>query len=339
MPTTYTPNASNDPATYTLPSDLDNATAESVNAVLRSIADKAHHAYQVFAQLAAANTLTARNTYSITDAAEPSVLTSVMASDDANVGNKWKCFRRHRVASSPANSYVREWFGITGGSGEAIYAITLNSYWVPASAHWEQDTSSYGSFALMLHSSIGTITSYVAAGAGTWSAWPTSTPISFGGLKTPGPVSAGDFTFVQDKQRMLNLSAPSARGGGVVDSGSGNLSLNDLGYCWWRIQLPHGSTLGNMEIKHYQSGASGCTFQLYIKDALWGSPSSAPSLTPGTSVTANSTIGYKVTTLSSSGITIDNAYERFLVWKPIDTLNQFVSARLPWFDRGPGRDY
>ena len=52
MPTTYTPNASNDPATYTLPSDLDNATAESVNVAFRALADKAAHAYSVFAQLA-----------------------------------------------------------------------------------------------------------------------------------------------------------------------------------------------------------------------------------------------------------------------------------------------
>jgi hypothetical protein len=338
MPTTYTPNASNDPATYTLPSDLDNASAESVNAALRSIADKAHHAYQVFAQLAAANTMTARNTYSITDAAEPSVATTVMASDDANVGNKWKCFRRHRVASSPSNSYVREWFGITGGGGEALYAITLNSYWVPASSHWEQDTSSYGSIALMLHPSIGAITSYVAAGAGSWSAWPTTTPVSFGGLKTPGPVSAGDFKFVEDKQRMLHLSSSSARGGTIISSAQGDL-LNDLGYCWWRIQLPDGAVLGNMEIKHYQDGASGDTFQIYTKDALWSSPSSTTSLIAGTSVTANSTIGYKVTTLASSGLTLDNDYEKFLVWKPIDTNNRFSSARLPWFDRGPGRDY
>ena len=328
MPTTYTPNASNDPATYTLPSDLDNATAESVNVAFRALADKAAHAYSVFAQLAApVNTFTGQikvNTPTATDHAF-----EVLGS------GRWRpllvahCGFTYLGEETELRYYVND---PTAGGGAYFGAITCNAVYDTV---WKQQSNFLPSTAILFKST-GVDFSFMPSGSADWASWPQGA----GDIHCSYLYPTNDIQWAANKTRTMYLTPAQAQGAGGIETGNGDLVTSSGSFAWWRIQLPVGASVTRVDIKHSQSVATGDRFDLATRNPNFSAPTSAPSwsLIPGSSAATDSSTGYKVSSIVHTEI-VSASTELYLLWRPIDNACQFSSAKVTWSEGGPGREY
>lgn len=172
MPTTYTPNPASNPATVTLPSDLDNASAESVNAALRAIADRSAYVYTKAALLAQANIFTAGpQEVHVTNSATAALVTRTTAADDANAANVWKAVLGFKIAG-PTGRYVNAYVGRRiEDSGQGDFIIVTNAEWNPSTQLWSLIDAAWGATAINI-SVGGLFWSGKAPGASPWPSWP-----------------------------------------------------------------------------------------------------------------------------------------------------------------------
>ena len=329
MPTTYTPNASNDPATYTLPSDLDNATAESVNAALRALADKNAHAYQVFAQLLASNTF--NGTQKIDTPAPTDHAIEVLGH------GRWRplLVAHTNISYLGEEAELRYYVNDPAGGGGAYYgAIVCNAVY-SFGGIWQQQANAFGSTAILFRST-GFDFSYMPPGSADWSTWPQGS----GEVYAKYVYALNEFRYINALTRTMYLTPAQARGGDFIDSGTGNLTISSGSYVWWRIQLPVGASITRVDIKHNQSISTPDRFELATRDAQFTAPSSAPTWTAvvGGAASVDTSTGYKVSSIVHTQL-ISASTELFLLWRPIDNGCTFCSAKVTWTDPGAGREY
>ena len=329
MPTTYTPNAANDPATYSLPSDLDNATAESVNVAFRALADKAAHAYSVFAQLAASNTFIGTQKIGTPAATDHAI--EVLGS------GRWRPLLVAHVGftylgeETELRYYVND---PAAGGGAYFGAITCNAVYA-FSGVWQQQANALGSTAVLFRGT-GFDLSYMPPGSADWATW----PLAGGEIWAKNVYAGADFLYASPKTRTMYLTPAQASGGAFVESGAGNLSLTSLGFAWWRLQLPVGATVTRVDIKHSQATSTPERYELVTRDPQFSAPSSAPTWTAisGAAASVDTSTGYKVSSIIHSTL-VSSSGELYLLWRPIDTGSTFSSAKVTWTEPGAGREY
>lgn len=183
MPTNYTPVPGNAPATITLPSDLDDADAESVNLAFRAIAD---NLMGLAALKAAANVFTLnQQEVSNNDASTPAWVVNKDAGSGGDAANMFKNILEAKIANMSGR--VRFYSGRTTGVGHAIF--TINAAWDTTNHRWFADDTGFDSIGLQFEQGMGIRLASRAPGAGTWTDWSTL---------TLGDITAGRHVFAGD---------------------------------------------------------------------------------------------------------------------------------------------
>lgn len=328
MPTTYTPNASNDPATYTLPSDLDNAMVESVNVAFRAIADKLAHNYSVFAQLAASNTFTAQQKIS-----------------DANgfleiVGNAaWKLMLMGHtgVTDGTQECEVRLYSNNPSLGGGAYFgALTVNAFWT--GSDWQQQCNTQNSTAILFRGT-GFDVAMMPAGSADWALWPQASGETW--AKTAYALT--DFRYLNQlaRTRTLPLDTLQVLSATAVRTANGLEFTSPAGQCSMPIMLAHGCQITRVDVMINRVSASiaRCTFWRTSGHA-WTDPGTAPS---STSVVQSSTSsgGVGTATLNLSETINSNNEYRLQIGDstlPLGNGDIICGVRVSYNDPGP-RNY
>jgi hypothetical protein len=329
MPTTYTPNDASNPATITLPSDADGATAESVNAALRALGDKSAFAVATRAALAALNTFTRGQIINPPTEVE-ALLSSSRFPGQLTVDNRWSLIAKFNIeASTTLRMY-------TGGlSGVGRLAWTINAHWNIDDQLWELEDS--GSPAAAILWNVHTFTVHnVASGTSPFLAWP-ATPSA----GTEGTIRAvGEFRYASAKNRIRTIPLATVSGLYSVsgaDGSVGTFTIGDHSYIRWPIRLPPGAVLQKISVLHFIDASAVETFKLTRRRQTWdeGSPTTAPE-TVLFSADSDTSTGAKITTMVTSGTAVDRYDDLSLLWIPSGILfNNVHGIIVEWADQGP----
>lgn len=344
MPTTYTPNPALNPATITLPSDLDDAIAESVNAALRDIANRGAHVYTLAALLAQSNVFTAsQQEVSVNDPSMPAWIVNKDAGSSGDVANFFKNIGEYKIAGMSGK--WRLYSGRTSGPAHAI--ITVNAAWDTTNHRWFADDTAFDSIGLLFEQGTGMRLSRRAAGAGTWTDWSAQTSGSFvaqgdvacnGDLITASKVKAATaFEYVTPPVRATVLPVTSVAGGitgSIFDFATGALvkAASDTGL--WTIRIPHGSTLTSVDIMINKAGATASNFYAEQKSGLNWSSVNAGSYTQ-LSTQSSTSSGLQIKTVSFGGLTVDSTRAYAVRVSGGDNSDFIHALRINWTDPGP----
>lgn len=333
MPTTYTPNPNNNPVTYQLPSDLDAATAESINAAVRALADKNAHAYQVFAQLALANTFEHGQHINELDAGTPLIATTAYPTDHpGSPGNKWKI-----IFSQPTNGASAVGFYAGSDPNNGHWCLSYNARWIVSNQEWVQLEPSRDSFALIQE---GRGLSWRIQPAGQthgWATWPTDLGP---GIPSANFSAAGEFNYIEPKPRTSYLQMSTAAGN-VIHSGlNGSISPVASGdIIRWPIDLPPGAVLLALSVKFGISTPPDkfALVRRFPGTFVLGTSNNTSVETELAAITVSSvTSGTAVQPLPmpSGGIEVVGGDALAFLWTP-HTGNYVDGIRLDWLDPGP----
>jgi hypothetical protein len=334
MPTTYTPNPNNDPATYQLPSDLDAATAESINAAVRALADKNAHAYQVFAQLAQANVFTRGQVVDEVDAGIALVATTNYPSDHpGSPGNRWKL-----IFAQPTNGASSVGFYAGGDPVRGHWAIVYNARWIVSSQQWQQQHTGRDSFALIQEGRGLSWRIQPEGQSAGWLDWPTDLGPS---IPSANFSAAGEFNYVEPKPRTTYVKMGSAAGGSVTWSGFNRqvVPTSSGSYIWWEIDLPPDAVLLSAAVRVGITSPPD-VFHLTSRNAgTWNLLSSNTNSAEAELLTINAgsaTAGPAVLpfAIPPGGITVSDGQQLAIRWTP-HTGNYVDGIRLDWLDPGP----
>lgn len=224
MPTSYTPNSANNPATITLPSDLEPASAESVNAAFRAVADRGAHLGTLAALLAQANVFTASpQEIRVNDASVAAILVDKTAADDSHAtgANKYKLILSSNIGGSAG--YANLYCGVKDGSTYQ-YVIALNAAWDTTNQRWFSYSTVDDTLGLLFSQTGGVIISRRPAGVGTWTNW----PLNSGAIAAGGLINAGSD---------INSGGAIAAVGSIT-SGSNVFAVGDFIYSPTHTRLP-----------------------------------------------------------------------------------------------------
>lgn len=355
MSTTYTPNPANAPATITLPSDLDDASAESVNSPFRAIAD---NLMGLAALKAASNVFTAGpQIVDITDNEVAMIETSKGSLDDASVGgtNAWKLLGNFKCVGTRG-------FRIYSGGVDAtgLMAIVVNAHWHKSDSKWRQDDAANDSYAFWLNGSF--YFSRKNAGAAAWSAWPTTatgevvianslTVADIFALNTvhatQSMFAGADFKYSPAKPRTKILATSTATVA-TLNGGNGDLLADGTrDFIWVPFCFPEGSEVYNIEIVHTQASATPSEFTLYQRIVDWTAVAGAsqtavtPTAVSGGAVVGSSMVAVgsairQLTVFTVSGHVFNSDYEYQLKWHPGSGTDSVQGMRaVNWQDHGP----
>lgn len=326
MPTTYTPNASNDPATYTLPSDLDNATAESVNVAFRALADKAAHAYSVFARLATSNTFAGQIKIG-TPAATDHAL-EVLGS------GRWRPLLVAHVGFTylGEEAEVRYYVNDPAAGGGAYFgAIVCNAVYA-FSGIWQQQANFLGSTAILFKGT-GFDFSYVPPGSADWATWPTGQAEVFAGSVTATSVTSSTAVTAGSLAYSPSLTVTEAIPVGHAFGDVGNDTTKPAAIMpavgpykiWVPLRISAGVQPAVLRFSAYQATATQMSFRIREKTTGF-IPATTASLTDlagviasdgdaGTVFTTDTTAGaFKGGQLNCGACVFDPAKEYFLEW-------------------------
>jgi len=332
MPTTYTPNPNNDPTTYQLPSDLDAATAESVNVALRALADKGAHDWYTFAKLALVNIFSRGQVIDATNSEEPLVKSTKYPTDDpANGANKWK-----RILEVPTNGSTT--LALYAGSDptDEHWAIVYNAWWSVGDQAWHQGDGTRDSFALLHRGRDITWRIQPAGTAATWTQWPGTVPV---GQPVGNVATLGEYVYALKKPRTTYLNLYSAAGYNVLFDGfNGRVVANDTGFISWPINLPPDAVILSIGVKASIYTPTD-SFQLIRRspgsfDLFTGNTAAAEAIL-STATASSVTSGLTVFLLPlGSGISVQESDCLLLRWVPHNT-NVVDAIRIDWLDPGP----
>jgi len=328
MPTTYTPNATNNPSTITLPSDLDNATAESVNAALRALGDKSAFAIATRAAIAAVNEFLhgqvidppTENEAALVCHRYPGQITS---------GNRWALVFEFDIESSRS---LRMYTGALGGVGRMAW--TINARWNVTDQLWELPDAG-GQAAAILWTTTDLTFHNVPIGTTPFLSWPTT-----GSDSNAGSLRAvGEFRYATTKTRVRTIpvssfSGPASASG--ADGSIGTTTVGDHSYIRWAIRIPPGAVLQKINVMHFIDSSAVETFKLTRRRTVWdpGSPSTPPESVL-TSVDSDSSTGTHITSITTS-TAVGRDDELCLLWVPSGALFNNVNAiSVEWADQGP----
>jgi len=328
MPTTYTPNDTNNPATLTLPSDLDAQTAESVNAALRALGDKSAYALATRAAIGAINVFTRRQQIDPTNESE-AVLSSTRYPGAIDADNRWALVFKFNIES---NRTIRMYTGAVQGIGRLAW--TQNAHWNADDQLWEQEDPDQTS-AAVLWIAAATTFHYIPPGTTPFINWPT-TPFSNGegSVKT-----VGEFRYAQARTRTRTI--PTAHCAGLygidgADGSVGTATIGDHSYIRWPIHLPPGAVLTKVSIAHNISSSAAETFEVTRRRTVWDSGSiTIPPESVLATTASDSATGMHITAMTLSAV-VDRFDELNLRWTPSGALSNNVHAiTVEWTDQGP----
>lgn len=328
MPTTYTPNASNNPATITLPSDLDDAIAESVNVALRAVADRGAHVYQLAALLAQSNIFTANEQQISNNSADTACILVIKdAANDPTSGNKWKHILQVKVANTSASVHV--YAGDSSATGQFI--IVYNAGWDTAAQHWHADDTGKVTLAIMLEAGTGLRFARRLAGGGTWTDWSTLITSTIDtDINAPGDVNANrvfslgaikagttfDYASPRIDVKLGDLSRVQPYGSATLTRSLSGVTLvgaNDAAVL--KLELDSGSILTGVDVMFTLS--TGTTFQIIELHRYSGTNWSSPAAPSGSGAIASGTTpvasGTQVASFSGLTETFDNATKRYML--------------------------
>ena len=324
MPTTYTPAEDNNPLTFTLPSDLDPKTAESVNAALRALADKIVYTQVTTPELAAFNDFTRGQRATPPDDAEPVLSTTRVPAAD----NRWAL-----LFSAPleVNRHLRMFQG--GFSGAGRFIITVNAKWDVTLQEWSRDDNSGEASAFIMATDYISF-HYVAAGSSPWSTWPTNSN-SVGNVRC-----SGEFRYTEAKTRVRAIPVTSATGPVSYSGADGSVSpttLGDHSYIRWPIRLPFGAILSKVYVMHFCNEAASETFRITRRRPTWDPfDIVVPTEDELVEETSGSATGAHITVLDVGGATVDRYDEICLLWEPSALLlNNVHAITVEFLDQGP----
>lgn len=327
MPTNYTPNAANNPATITVPSDADGAMAESVNVAFRALGDKAAYAIATRAALAAVNSFTRGQTIDPTSEAEPTISCNRFPGQ-LTTDNRWALIFEFNIE---ANSSVRMYTG--GLTGLGRIAWTINARWFVDDQEWrlERDDEHAAAVIWGVH---GFTYHYVSSGTSPFLSWPTASVGNEGNIK-----AVGEFRYAQSKTRVRTIPTASCVGLYSIDGANGSVGTETIGdhsFIRWPIRIPPGAVLQKISVLHHISSSATEEFRLTRRRPTWdtGSPEVAPE-TELASQTSDSSTGDHITIITTSQ-SVDRYDELNLVWVPSGGLGNNVHAiSIEWADQGP----
>jgi hypothetical protein len=348
MPTTYTPVPSNAPATITLPSDLDDATAESVNVAFRAIAD---NLMGLAALKSASNTFTRMQSIEIADNPDEPLISTTRTPHNyiANTANPWKRLTGFATGGGAGGRQASLYIG---DGTQGLFAIVVNAYWRLTTQLWRQEDASVASHALII-TTAGIKYHLQTAGHADWSTWPFTgasmlldsvfaSSLSATGDVTAGGTSWAGASFLYNSPiTRTHTPIPILNGSDIqLDTASGDFIPNGAITATERrrfvFRLPHGATMNGIEVVHYQNTSTGNGFFLYQRTSNYASPGAvSPTLIGSVGVGAAST-GYKMTTVPTGSHTIDGTKDYVLEWAPQDAGDRIQAARvITWSDLGP----
>lgn len=344
MPTSYTPNAANNPATITLPSDVDDANAESVNLAFRAVADRGAHLQTVAALLAQANVFTVnQQEVSNNDPSTPAWKVTKDAGSSGDAVNYFKNIGEYKIANMSGK--WRFYSGRTTGPAHA--AVTCNAAWDTTNHRWFADDTGFDSIALLFEQGTGMRLSRRAAGAGTWTDWSAQTSGSFvaqgdvacnGDLITASKVKAATaFEYLAGLGRSTVLPVTSVGGnisGSLIDFASGALIKAASDAALWTISLPNGAALASVDVLINKAGTTVSNFYGEEKSGLNWSVANVGSYTQLNTQTST-TSGLQIKTVAFGGLTVDNTHAYVVRVNGGDNTDAIHALRVNWTDPGP----
>lgn len=349
MPTNYTPVPGNAPATITLPSDLDDANAESVNLAFRAVED---NLMGLAALKAATNVFTAAGQeVQNNDAYNAAWVVVKDALNDTNAGNLWKNILEAKVAG--CDGRMRLYTGKVTVLGQII--LVFNAKWDTANQRWFPDDTGFASIGLQFEENAGLRLGRRAPGAGTWTDWSALTTGSFvaqgdlacnGDVITAGRVratTAFDFVTSIARSKLIPYQKSVWSSGVSLTSGGSSITLPPNTRVEIPIELPSGATIDTIKGVVATVTSADWTFTAYkqapnFSTGVFGSWSSfgtasgtvnsgstpdPVSFSAGSEVVANNTTTYIVVVVNANTSTSD------LAVGPL---------RVDWHDPGP-RNY
>lgn len=360
MPTNYTPVPGNAPAVITLPSDLDDADAESVNLAFRAVED---NLMGLAALKAAANVFTAnQQEVSSNDASTPAWVVTKDSGSGGDAANFFKNIGEYKIANMSGK--WRFYSGRTTGPAHA--AVTCNAAWDTTAHRWFADDTGFDSIALLFEQGTGLRLSRRAAGAGTWTDWSVQTSGSFvaqgdlacnGNVATASNVTAtlditaganviagGEFNYPSTKSRVtiVPLQAATSTGASVRAAG-GAWELPANTRIEVPISLPNGATIDAVHFGVEAIGASadwqGDVYKVSPNYSTGGLGSLTSIASGGTTGTVTSGSEPDLVTMSGGGETVNNATTFYYVFIAcaVGSVSSLLAGavRVFWHDPGP----
>jgi hypothetical protein len=331
MSTTYTPDAGNNPATITLPSDLDAKTAESVNAAFRALADRGAFLNAATAKLAGGNTFTANQTV-VPPSESDTVLYCSRVPGTTPSGNNWTPVFRFNIESDYS---LRFYVGSENGVGR--WAWVINAIWNVDDQMWELEKDSATAAALVWRSADFSVY-YVDAEADPFASWASLPSVG----STAAVRALGEFKYVQPKARTRTVPVSSASGGLMFfDGDDGSVSpatIDDHSYIRFPLRVAPGDTLTKVNVLHHISVSATETFAVTRRRPTWdvGDPV-VPSEDVLASVVSDSGTGDHITSITVSA-TVDKYDELCLRWTPSALLaNNLHAINIEFADVGPSK--
>lgn len=352
MPTNYTPVPGNAPATITLPSDADDADAESVNVAFRAIAD---NLYGEAAIKANPNTFTRGQVIDTTSASEGLIKTNLPSTKDSNPSNAWQPL----IESLADDVYV--YSGDNPAAALGGFAVTYNAKWVPANNRWEAQNSAHNAYMFSLNYGniyASAVKSQATGGPANWATWPAfGSPNLVGDMYLgrnmhvggdvigsdngifSGAVSAPFFDYPSPQPKSTILFPE----GGNQSSTLFNI-LQPGAYAIYRITVPTGATLGEVTVKIRESAACTYGIDLFRIDSIDFSATDVASL-PALTTVDTATYGPGVLnailnwTLDYGGMPVNKTDEVFYIRVQClggsPTSIDVCGVKLYWNDPGP----
>lgn len=331
MPTTYTPDAGNNPATITLPSDLDTKTAESVNAAFRALADKSAFLNAATAKIAVANTFTEGQIINPPDE-DDLILSCTRTPGTTPSGNKWTPAFRFNLGGGYS---LRMFVGSSPGVGRMAW--TINAVWNIDDQLWELEDSGETASALVWRAADFSVY-YVDAETDPFASWASVPSVG----STAAVRALGEFRYAQPKSRTRTIPVSTASGADIGFSGAdGSVSPNTLdnhSYIRFPLRVAPGDTLTKVNVLHHISVSATETFAVTRRRPTWdvGDPV-VPSEDVLASVVSDSATGDHITSITVSA-TVDKYDELCLRWTPSALLsNNLHAINIEFADVGPSK--
>lgn len=330
MPTNYTPNAGNNPSSISLPSDLDAATAESVNVALRALGDKSAFAVATSAAIASMNTFT-RGQVVNPNVENEAILACSNFPSDITADNRWLLLFKFNIEE---NRTLRMYTG--GLTGIGRMAWTLNAHWSVTNQEWELEDSGANASAIIWRGDNLSVY-HAAAGSSPFASWPTTTD---SGGEVGSLRCAGEFRYLNPKTRFRTIPVTHACGPISVSGADGSVGAAVLGvhnYIRWPIQLPPGAVFQRVKVMHSVAESAAETFRITRRRTVWdeGDPVEPAESVLATQASSSSN-GSQITTISAPGTSVDRYDELSLLWEPAAVLHGNVNSILvEWLDQGP----
>jgi hypothetical protein len=238
------------------------------------------------------------------------------------------------------------YWGTSAGS-RGLLALVINARWNPAGAgQWEQEAATKDSLALIFRFATNGLTiGRKLAGSSPWTTWDTGNLAA--DVANVNNVNAalgmtvggsGDYAYSPARSMTTVMGCASAMVAGTALNGQGSLLTNGaaVGAIDFRFPPNWDVSSASIEIVHSQASATGATFSLRERTINFTTPAAAAETTLVTASGPSST-GYKKTTLSLTGLTLDPAAKEYrLNWVPGHASDTFEGWRVVgWKDNGP----